>query len=107
MMDLNALMKQAQAMQQKLAEAQDKLNDVAVTGEAGAGLVSVELRGTGILAGLRIDPSLLTPDEGEVLIDLIVAAHADARKKLDEASSTLMKEAAGPFGNMPNMPKFF
>lgn len=106
-MDLNALMKQAQAVQQKFAEAQDKLNDIIVTGEAGAGLVSVELKGAGQLVKLSIDPSLLTPDEGEVVVDLIVAAHADARKKLEEASAKLMKEAAGPFGNMPNMPKLF
>ncbi|ESQ80264.1 hypothetical protein AEYBE204_06485 [Asticcacaulis sp. YBE204] len=106
-MDLNALMKQAQAVQQKFAEAQEKMNEVTVTGEAGAGLVSVELKGAGVLVKMHIDPSLLTPDEGEVLIDLIVAAHADARKKLDEASSKLMKEAAGPLGNMPNLPKLF
>jgi nucleoid-associated protein EbfC len=109
-MDLNALMKQAQAMQQKLAEAQAKLNDLVVIGEAGAGLVKVELKGGGALSGLSIDPSLLSPDEAEVVVDLIIAAHADARKKLEVMSSGMMKEAAGPLGNMPNipgMPKLF
>ncbi|MCA1935341.1 YbaB/EbfC family nucleoid-associated protein [Asticcacaulis sp.] len=106
MMDLNALMKQAQAVQQKFTEAQEKMNQVVVTGQAGAGLVSVDLQGGGVLTRLHIDPSLINPDEVEVLADLIVAAHADARKKLDEESARLMKEAAGPFGNMP-MPKLF
>jgi len=68
--------------------------------------VSVDLKGAGVLTRIHIDPSLLNADEGEVLADLIVAAHADARKKLDEESARLMKEAAGPFGNMP-MPKLF
>ncbi|MEM9965777.1 MAG: YbaB/EbfC family nucleoid-associated protein [Asticcacaulis sp.] len=106
MMDLNALMKQAQAVQEKFAEAQNKMNEVVVAGEAGAGLVKAELKGAGVLVSLTIDPSLLNADEGEVLSDLIIAAHADARKKLDEESSRLMKEAAGPFGNMP-LPKLF
>jgi len=105
-MDLNALMKQAQAVQEKFAEAQNKMNDVVVTGEAGAGLVSLELKGAGTLVSLKVDPSLLNADEAEVLSDLIIAAHADARKKLDEESARLMKEAAGPFGNMP-LPKLF
>lgn len=105
-MDFNALMKQAQAVQEKFAEAQSKMGEVTVAGEAGAGLVRVELKGAGLLVSLKIDPSLLTPDEGEVLADLIIAAHADARKKLDEEAARLMKEAAGPFGNMP-LPKLF
>lgn len=105
-MDLNALMKQAQAVQQKFTEAQEKMNQVVVSGEAGAGLVKVDLQGAGVLSRIQIDPSLINADEAEVLADLIVAAHADARKKLDEESARLMKEAAGPFGNMP-MPKLF
>ncbi|MFT4091777.1 MAG: YbaB/EbfC family nucleoid-associated protein [Asticcacaulis sp.] len=106
MMDLNALMKQAQAVQEKFAEAQAKMGEVVVTGEAGAGLVSLELKGAGLLVSLKVDPSLLNADEAEVLSDLIIAAHADARKKLDDESARLMKEAAGPFGNMP-LPKLF
>ena len=105
-MDLNALMKQAQAVQQKFTEAQEKMNQVVVSGEAGAGLVKVDLQGVGVLSRIQIDPSLINADEAEVLADLIVAAHADARKKLDEESARLMKEAAGPFGNIP-MPKLF
>ncbi|OYW82583.1 MAG: hypothetical protein B7Z26_02855 [Asticcacaulis sp. 32-58-5] len=109
MMDINNLMKQAQAVQQKFSEAQQKMNATVVTGTSGAGLVNLDLRGAGELIALRIDPSLLSEDP-EVLSDLIVAAHADARKKLDEVNANLMKEAAGPFGGMgafPGMPKIF
>lgn len=108
-MDINNLMKQAQAVQQKFSEAQQKMNATVVTGTSGAGLVNLDLRGAGELIALRIDPSLLSEDP-EVLSDLIVAAHADARKKLDEVNANLMKEAAGPFGGMgafPGMPKIF
>jgi nucleoid-associated protein EbfC len=109
-MDFNALMKQAQKVQQQFAEAQAKMNDTVVLGEAGAGLVKLELKGIGELASLTIDDSLMAPGEGEVLADLIRAAHADARNKLEVLNAELMKEAAGPLGAMgglPNMPKFF
>jgi len=53
-----------------------------------------------------IDPSLLAPDEAEVLSDLIVAAHADAKRKLDAAQAEAMKSVAGPLAGMPGFPKF-
>ncbi|MDC7677146.1 YbaB/EbfC family nucleoid-associated protein [Asticcacaulis machinosus] len=109
MMDINSLMKQAQAVQQKFSEAQNKMSATVVTGTSGAGLVSLDLKGAGELLSLKIDPSLLSEDP-EILSDLIVAAHADARKKLDEVNANLMKDAAGPFGGMgafPGMPKIF
>lgn len=107
-MDLNALMKQAQQMQQKLQEAQGRLADTTVEGAAGGGMVAVTLAGTGEMRSVRVDPSLMTPGEAEILEDLIVAAHADAKRKLDEAQHKLMSEAAGPFagmaGGMPGFP---
>ena len=107
-MDLNALMKQAQAMQQKLQDAQAKLAESTVEGASGAGMVSVTLAGSGEMKAVRIDPSLLQPGEGEILEDLIVAAHADAKRKLDEAQAQMMREAAGPLagmaGGMPGFP---
>jgi len=112
MKDLSSLMKQAQAMQEKLQAAQARMAETAVEGSSGGGMVRVTLQGTGELKGLAIDPSLLTPEEAEILVDLIVAAHADAKKKLDAAQAELMREAAGPFagmgglGGMPGMPKF-
>jgi len=108
MKDLGALMKQAQAMQQKLADAQARLAELTVEGTSGGGMVRLTLRGTGELAGVEMDESLLAPGEGEVLSDLIVAAHADAKRKLDAQQAELMREAAGPLAGMglPGMPKF-
>ena len=108
MKDLNQLMKQAQAMQQKLADAQAKLAELSVEGTSGGGMVKVQLKGAGELARVDIDESLMAPGEGEVLADLVVAAHADAKRKLDAAQGELMREAAGPLAglNIPGMPKF-
>ena len=100
MKDLNALMKQAQEMQQKLTQAQARLAELTVEGTSGGGMVSVTLKGTGELASVRLDDSLLAPGEGEVVADLVVAAHADAKRKLDAQQAELMREAAGPLGAM-------
>lgn len=99
-MDLNALMKQAQAMQQKLQDAQAKLGDTLVEGSSGGGLVTVTLAGTGELKSVKLDDSILQPGEGEIVSDLVVAAHADAKRKLDEAQAKMMQEAAGPLAGM-------
>ena len=108
MKDLNALMKQAQAMQQKLADAQARLAELEVEGTSGGGMVKLKLKGTGELARVDLDDSLIAPGEGDVIADLIVAAHADAKRKLDEKQAELMREAAGPLAGMglPGMPKF-
>ena len=103
-MDLNAIMQQAQAMQQKLQDAQARLGETTVEGSAGGGLVRVTLAGTGELKSVQLDDSLLQPGEGEILSDLIVAAHADGKRKLDEASAKLMQEAAGPMAGMMGGP---
>lgn len=100
MKDLNSLMKQAQEMQQKLTQAQAKIAELTVEGTSGGGMVAVTLQGAGALSAVKIDESLLAPGEGEVLSDLIVAAHADAKRKLDAKQAELMREAAGPLGAM-------
>lgn len=100
MKDLNSLMKQAQEMQQKLTQAQARLAELTVEGTSGGGMVSVTLKGTGELTAVRLDESLLAPGEGDVVADLIVAAHADAKRKLDAQQAELMREAAGPLGAM-------
>ncbi|MFN3537963.1 MAG: YbaB/EbfC family nucleoid-associated protein [Brevundimonas sp.] len=109
MKDLNELMKQAQAMQQKLQDAQAKMADSSAEGTSGGGLVTVSLKGPGEITHVRIDDSLMAPGEGEILADLIVAAHADAKRKLDAVNAELMREAAGPMAgmNIPGMPKLF
>ena len=106
MKDLGSLMKQAQAMQQKLQEAQARLAETEVDGAAGGGMVRLTLRGSGELRGVVIDEELLKPGEGEVLADLIVAAHADAKRKLDAAQAEAMQAVAGPLAGMPGFPKF-
>ena len=106
MKDLGSLMKQAQAMQQKLQDAQARLAETEVEGAAGGGMVKLTLRGSGDLNGVVIDEELLKPGEGEVLADLIVAAHADAKRKLDAAQAEAMQAVAGPLAGMPGFPKF-
>lgn len=109
MKDLNELMKQAQAMQQKLQDAQARMADSSAEGTSGGGLVTVGLKGPGEITRIAIDDSLMTPGEGDILADLIVAAHADAKRKLDAVNAELMREAAGPMAgmNIPGMPKLF
>ena len=106
MKDLGSLMKQAQAMQQKLQDAQARLAETEVDGAAGGGMVKLTLRGSGDLKGVIIDEDLLKPGEGEVLADLIIAAHADAKRKLDAAQAEAMQAVAGPLAGMPGFPKF-
>ncbi len=109
MKDLTQLMQQAQAMQQRLQDAQARMAESSAEGSSGGGLVSLTLRGPGDIAAIRIDDSLLVPGEGEILADLIVAAHADAKRRLDAVNGELMREAAGPMAgmNIPGMPKLF
>jgi nucleoid-associated protein EbfC len=104
--DLGALMKQAQAMQAKLQDAQARLAESEVDGAAGGGLVRVTLKGTGELVRVAIEESLVNPGDGEIIADLVVAAHADAKRKLDARQSEIMRDIAGPLAGLPGMPGF-
>jgi DNA-binding YbaB/EbfC family protein len=106
MKDLGALMKQAQEMQEKLQAAQARLAQSEVEGVSGGGLVRVTLRGNGDIARLTIEESLIAPGESEIIADLVIAAHGDAKRKLDEAQADVMREVAGPLAGLPGMPKF-
>lgn len=112
MNNMAQLMQQAQAMQARMQDAQAQIAQSVETGTAGSGRVTVVLAGTGELRSVTIDPTLLTPDEGEtaadgeMLSDLITAAHADAKAKLDAASQRLLSEAAGPLAGMAGLPNF-
>ena len=90
-MDIMGLMKKAGAMQAKMAEMQAELDNVTVEGLSGGGMVKITLTAKGALQGLTIDPSLLKADEKEILEDLIVAAHADARRKAEGVMEEKMK----------------
>ena len=95
MMDFMGLMKQAQQMQAKMAEAQLELEQTVVEGEAGGGMLRVALTAKGGMKRISIDPSLLTPDEKEILQDLILTAHMQARAKAEEAMAEKMKALTG------------
>lgn len=97
------LLKQAQAMQERMAEAQARIAALEVEGRSGGGLVRLVLSGTGQLKKVSIDPSLLSPAEAEVLEDLLVAAHADARAK---SEGKVAEEMAAVTGGLPLPPGF-
>ena len=92
MRDLMGIMKQAQAMQQKVQAVQEELDRLEVEGSSGGGMVKVVLTAKGQAKSLRIDPSLLVPDEAEILEDLVIAALNDARQKADRAAQEKMEE---------------
>ncbi len=95
MKNLNQLMQQAQKLQEQMAEAQSKLAETEASGQSGAGLVKITLNGKGEMRGVQIDKSLLNPDEGEILEDLIVAAFHDAKQKIDTHTAEEMGKVTG------------
>ena len=103
MVDFMGMMKQAQAMQAKMAAAQAELEIVEVEGEAGGGLVKLTLTAKGALKRLSIDPSLLKPEEAEILEDLIVTAHAQARARAEDVLAEKMKSVTGGLQLPPGM----
>lgn len=103
MKNMADIMRQAQEMQTKIAEAQEKVEQVEADGVAGAGLVKMTLKGKGEMVSLEIDPSLMS-DDADILEDLIKAAHNEARKGLEVATEKAMQEATSGFGGM--MPGF-
>jgi DNA-binding YbaB/EbfC family protein len=95
MKNLGQLMKQAQAMQEKMAEMQAELEAVEMTGVAGGGGVQLTLNGKGDLKKVAIDKALVDPEEVEVLEDLIVAAFNDARRKVTAYAEQEMQKLTG------------
>ena len=100
MNNFSDMMKQAQEMQKKMKELQDGLANLEVEGSSGGGLVSVKVNGKGEVKKIKIDPSLMKPEEAEILEDLIVAAFNEAKKKAEEASAEEMKKMTGGM-NLP------
>ena len=82
-------------MQSRMTEMQAKLEEATVTGQSGGGLVKVTLSGKGAMTGLMIDPPLLKPEEKDILEDLIVAAHTDAKVKSEAMMAEEMKSVTG------------
>ena len=103
MKNLGQLMKQAQEMQTKMTEMQQRLVDGEISGSAAAGMVTVVLNGKGEMRKMKIDPSLIVPEEAEVLEDLIVAAQNDARAKID---AYMQEETSKMMGGVDLPPGF-
>lgn len=101
--DMAKMMKSAQEMQGKMAQMQEDLDNVMVTGESGAGLVKATATAKGELKGLDIDPSIFDPNEKEVVEDLILAAIKDAQQKANERSQAEMQKMAEELGLPPGM----
>ena len=101
MKNLGQLMKQAQEMQEKMAEMQESLVTIEIEGVAGAGLVTVVLNGKSEMQRLKIDPSLVKPEDAEILEDLIVAAHNDAKSKIE---MRVQEETQRLMGGLPLPP---
>jgi nucleoid-associated protein EbfC len=95
MKDIMGMMKQVQGLQTKMAEMQAELEAQTYIGSAAGGMVSVTLSGKGALKGLHIDESLMRPEEGEILEDLIIAAHNDAKNKADTSTAEKMQSLTG------------
>jgi DNA-binding YbaB/EbfC family protein len=102
-MNMNQLMKQAQAMQQKLAEEQQRIAVQTFEGSAGGGLVNVTVNGKSELLKITIDPSLMVADEVDVLEDLIMAAMADGKKKADDNASGVLGSMMSGMGLPPGL----
>ena len=102
MKNLSEMMKQAQEMQGKMEEMQTRMEETEVTGQAGAGLVSVTLNGKGEMRGLKMDPSL-KDGEISVLEDLIVAAHNNAKRQVEENTQEEMSKLTGGLNLPPGL----
>ncbi|PRD44176.1 YbaB/EbfC family nucleoid-associated protein [Phyllobacterium phragmitis] len=83
MRDMMGMLKQAKEMQAKMEAMQEEIANLEATGSSGGGLVNVTLSGKGVMSTLKIDPSLLKEDEAEILEDLIIAAHNEAKTKIE------------------------
>lgn len=103
MKNLAGLMKQASQMQSKMEEMQARLQSMEIDGESGAGMVRVTLNGKGDLRRIKIDPKIVDPADTEMLQDLILAAHRDARDKADATNKAEMQKLTGGLNLPPGM----
>jgi nucleoid-associated protein EbfC len=106
MPDMMAMIKEAQAMQAKMQEMQAELDRIEVEGRAGGGLVVVTLTAKGEMKGLTIDPSLMQAQEKEILEDLVVTAHEDARRKATQLMEDKMKSLTAGLPLPPGLKLF-
>ncbi len=103
MTDFNNMLKQAQELQKKMADAQKKVEELEAEGTSGGGLVKVKINGKNVTTSLSIDESLISKDEKEILEDLIVAALNDARENVQKKISEEMSSLTGGLKLPPGM----
>lgn len=103
MKNLSEMMKQAQAMQERLKEVQEGLESTEISGESGAGLVKMTLNGKGRIVSVSIDPSIVDPEDPTIVEDLIVAAYADAASKVEAYAEEEMSKVTGGISLPPGM----
>ncbi len=106
MADFLGLMKQAAELKSKMETMQAELDQIEVEGSSGGGMVVVKLSGKGEMKGVKIDDTLIKPGEKEIIEDLIVAAHADARRKAEVLLQEKMKSVAGGLPLPPGLKLF-
>src|SRR6266700_6017390 len=106
MADFIGLMKQATELKSKMEAMQAELDQAEVEGTAGGGLVTVKLSGKGEMKGVKIDASLMKPQETQIVEDLVVAAHADARRKVEALMQEKMKNVTGGLPLPPGLKLF-
>jgi DNA-binding YbaB/EbfC family protein len=104
--DMMGLMKQAAQLQSKMQEMQAELDRIEVEGTAGGGMVTVTLTAKGELKGVKVDDSLMKAEEKEILEDLLVAAHADGRRKAETVMQEKMKALTGGLPLPPGLKLF-
>jgi DNA-binding YbaB/EbfC family protein len=106
MKNFSSMMKQAQELQGRMAEMQAEMERARIDGQSGGGLVVLTMNGKGDLVGVKIDPSLANPEEAEILEDLVVAAHTDAKAKVERLLQQKMKGLTGGLPLPPGMKLF-
>ena len=106
MADFLGLMKQATQLKSKMEEMQAELDQITVEGTSGGGMVTVTLSAKGDMRSVNIDASLIKPDEKEIVEDLIVAAHADARRKAEVLIQEKMQSLTGGLPLPPGLKLF-
>ena len=103
MRDLMNMMKQAKEIQAKFQAMQEEVAELEASGTSGGGMVTVTLSGKGDMRGVKIDPSLLSGEEAEILEDLIVAAHNDAKGKIEQLMAEKTQELTAGLPIPPGM----
>jgi len=106
MKSFSNMMKQAQELQGRMADLQAEMERAQIEGRSGGGLVVVTLNGKGEMTGVTIDPSLLKPDDAEIVEDLVVAAHTDAKAKVEQLLQEKMQSLTGGLPLPPGMKLF-